>query len=132
VTEAIRLRTARDLQETKVNKLESELLNQSLDYNEIVTLRQQITDEAAKLDELKKDARSAAARLGVTEQQELSQYLTDPYVTKRVQALNVKSRIREKVRFRKFEMERSERAFRKQHNGLSVMLFTLYMGLIML
>ena len=43
--------------------------------------------------------------------------MNDPYVTKRLNALAVKMRLRQKLEARKFALSRLERSFRKQRSG---------------
>jgi hypothetical protein len=55
--------------------------------------------------------------LGPVERQQLRKLVTSPYLRDRMNALALKIRLRDKLRSRKFEIERLERTFRKQVNG---------------
>ncbi|KAG6806041.1 hypothetical protein H0H92_012938, partial [Tricholoma furcatifolium] len=54
--------------------------------------------------------------LDVDEHAQLERLVKNPYIASRVNALAVKQRLRERLRSRKFELERVERSFRKQVN----------------
>jgi hypothetical protein len=58
--------------------------------------------------------------LGSIERQQLHKLVTSPYLCDRMNALALKIRLRDKLRSRKFELERLERTFRKQVNGTQV------------
>ena len=58
--------------------------------------------------------------LGPIERQQLRKLVTSPYLRDRMNALALKIRLWDKLRSRKFELERLERTFRKQVNGTQV------------
>jgi len=58
--------------------------------------------------------------LGSIERQQLRKLMNSPYLRDRMNALALKTRLRDKLRSRKFELERLERTFRKQVNGTQV------------
>jgi len=58
--------------------------------------------------------------LGPTERQQLRKLVNSPYLCDRMNALALKIRLCDKLRSRKFELERLERTFRKQVNGMQV------------
>ncbi|KAG6821650.1 hypothetical protein H0H92_001640, partial [Tricholoma furcatifolium] len=60
------------------------------------------------------------ATLGVDERADLQALVINPYLTTMLNALAVKQRLRDKLRSRKFEMDRVERSFRKQVNDQKV------------
>ena len=60
--------------------------------------------------------------LGYIERQQLRKLINSPYLRDRMNALALKIRLRDKLRSRKFELERLERTFRKQVNGMQVFL----------
>jgi hypothetical protein len=55
--------------------------------------------------------------LGSIERHQLRKLVNSPYLRDRMNALALKIRLRDKLRSRKFELERLERTFRKQVNG---------------
>ncbi|KAG6821849.1 hypothetical protein H0H92_000514, partial [Tricholoma furcatifolium] len=79
------------------------------------------TIEELKDIHLKLEATAAAIQrkselLGVRDRARLTKLTNDPFYAARVNALAVKTRLRDRLRARKFEMERVERSFRKQVN----------------
>ncbi|KAG6823602.1 hypothetical protein H0H92_009692, partial [Tricholoma furcatifolium] len=79
------------------------------------------TIEELKDIRLKLEATAAAIQrkselLGVRDRARLTKLINDPFYAARVNALAVKTRLRDRLRARKFEMERVERSFRKQVN----------------
>ncbi|KAE9383043.1 hypothetical protein BT96DRAFT_770065, partial [Gymnopus androsaceus JB14] len=54
--------------------------------------------------------------LGVTARQQLQHLIKSPFLTKKMNARALKTRIRERLRSRKFELDRLERSFRKQRS----------------
>lgn len=58
--------------------------------------------------------------LGPIERQRLRKLVNSPYLRDRMNAFALKIRLRDKLRSRKFELERLERTFRKQINGMQV------------
>lgn len=55
--------------------------------------------------------------LGVTARQQLQHLIKSPFLTKKMNARALKTRIRERLRSRKFELDRLEWSFRKQRSG---------------
>jgi len=64
--------------------------------------------------------RQKECALGPIERQQLRKLVNSPYLRDRMNALALKIRLRDKLRSRKFELERLERTFRKQVNGMVV------------
>ncbi|KAE9384417.1 hypothetical protein BT96DRAFT_960902 [Gymnopus androsaceus JB14] len=54
--------------------------------------------------------------LGVTAKQQLRHLIKSPFLTKKMNARALKTRIRERLRSRKFELDRLERSYRKQRS----------------
>ncbi|THU93062.1 hypothetical protein K435DRAFT_820348 [Dendrothele bispora CBS 962.96] len=54
--------------------------------------------------------------LGVPERRQLKHLLESPFLTKRMNALSLKMRLRQRLRARKFELDRLERSYRKQRS----------------
>jgi hypothetical protein len=55
--------------------------------------------------------------LGVEQRQELNNLKKNIFLTKRMNARALKTRIQQRLRSRKFEFDRLERSFRKQRSG---------------
>lgn len=62
--------------------------------------------------------------LGVKQRQEFRHLLNSPFLNKKMNARALKMRIRERLRSRKFELDRLERSYRKQRSG-ECLLFSL-------
>ncbi|KAG6804722.1 hypothetical protein H0H92_002961, partial [Tricholoma furcatifolium] len=69
-----------------------------------------------KLQDLTLKIRHKESVLNVNEHAQLERLIKNPYIACKVNALAVKQRLRDRLRSRKFEMERVERSFRKQVN----------------
>lgn len=69
------------------------------------------------LPKLRETIRRKKATLGVTEQARLTSLIGNQFLRLRMNARALKSRIRDRLRQRKFELERLERAYRKTSNG---------------
>ncbi|KAG6805165.1 hypothetical protein H0H92_000474, partial [Tricholoma furcatifolium] len=69
-----------------------------------------------KLQELTLKIRHKESVLDVNEHAQLERLVKNPYIACKVNALAVKQRLRDRLRSRKFELERVERSFRKQVN----------------
>ena len=57
--------------------------------------------------------------LGVDAKNQLRHLINSPFLTKKMNARALKTRIRERLRSRKFELDRLERSYRKQRSGRS-------------
>lgn len=56
--------------------------------------------------------------LGVEAKNQLRHLVNSAFLTKRMNARALKTRIRERLRSRKFELDRLERSYRKQRSGM--------------
>lgn len=56
--------------------------------------------------------------LGVEAKNQLRHLIRSVFLTKRMNARALKTRIRERLRSRKFELDRLERSYRKQRSGM--------------
>ncbi|KAG6806746.1 hypothetical protein H0H92_006362 [Tricholoma furcatifolium] len=73
-----------------------------------------------RLKELQSTIRRKENVLGVDDRAKLQALVNSPYIATMVNALAVKQRLRDKLRSRKFELDRVERSFRKQVNDQKV------------
>jgi hypothetical protein len=55
--------------------------------------------------------------MGLTARQQLRHLLKSPFLSKKMNARALKTRIRERLRARKFELDHLERSYRKQRSG---------------
>ncbi|KAG6807078.1 hypothetical protein H0H92_008863, partial [Tricholoma furcatifolium] len=121
ITELMRLYESRDALKAQIKDLNASLVSEhdsALDEH-----AQTITDLAEtriRLKDLKFRIKHKEAALGVDERADLQALVIDPYLTTMLNALAVKQRLRDKLRSRKFEMDRVERSFRKQVNDQKV------------
>lgn len=69
------------------------------------------------LQRLEKDRMRKFKSLGVADTAELQNMKQNKYLLARMNALALKQRLRDRLRQRKFEMERMERSYRSTMNG---------------
>jgi hypothetical protein len=98
----------------QLNVLEARLLSGTDDINvlseQLKSTRAQIAKVSAVLD------RKVAA-LGVSEKEDLRKLVNSAFLRIRMNARALKQRIRDRLRQRKFELERLERSYRHTVNG---------------
>ncbi|KAF8059310.1 hypothetical protein FPV67DRAFT_1426412 [Lyophyllum atratum] len=116
VEEAIRLRKARDILQQRVTNLEDEILDPSADTVAISGVEAQLAIARPKLHDTELRLKHQERALGVDDRAELIQLLGNSFIAARMNALALKVRLCERLRARKFEMDRVERSFRKQVN----------------
>ncbi|KAG6903910.1 hypothetical protein DXG01_014048, partial [Tephrocybe rancida] len=76
--------------------------------------RTELESVRRKLEELRTRIRRKQAVLGVGDRTRLTNLINNPFLALRMQTLALKQRLRDRLRFRKFELDRLERSFRKQ------------------
>lgn len=86
--------------------------------DDIVSFQLEIADAQAQHDKLQKSIQRHRAALGVDVSAQLSRLRGNRYLQMRMNALALKTRIRDRLRSRKFELERIERAFRQSAGGM--------------
>ncbi|KAG6806635.1 hypothetical protein H0H92_010586, partial [Tricholoma furcatifolium] len=121
VTELMRLREMRDELRQQIKDMNSSLVMEH-DMPSHVHIEMMTDLHATKtlLQELELKITRKERLLGVSERAELKQLITNPYINTMVNALAVKERLRDRLRSRKFELEKVERSFRKQVNDQKV------------
>jgi hypothetical protein len=85
--------------------------------SEFTDLQTQLADERMHLTRLDAAVRRKRVQLGLEGRQNLQRLQDSRYLQVRLEALALKTRIRERVRQRKFELERLERAYRQAIHG---------------
>ncbi|KAG6805080.1 hypothetical protein H0H92_000781, partial [Tricholoma furcatifolium] len=117
VTELLRLRETREELKAQIHELTVTLaaeLDMLLhDHAEMMTDLRELKN---RLKELQATIRRKENVLGVDDHAKLQTLVNSPYIATMVNALAVKQRLRDKLRSRKFELDRVERSFRKQVN----------------
>ncbi|THU88323.1 hypothetical protein K435DRAFT_580048, partial [Dendrothele bispora CBS 962.96] len=116
VEETLHLRNAVDVLRQRVQSLEQVLLSpqtpayqKAMTTDDLTKAREQLHTAIVKMN---KQERS----LGIPEQAQLKHLTNSAFLTKRMNARAVKTRLRERLRARKFELDRLERSFRKQRS----------------
>jgi hypothetical protein len=109
------------LQKKTITKLEATLALGDLD--DITELSEQLQDAREHYQNLETGLRRKRAQLGVTEQEDLTRLRNDAFLRLRMNALALKQRVRDRLRHRKFEIERLERSYRHSVNGKSELCF---------
>jgi hypothetical protein len=118
VEEALALQEAwlnnKEIVNTMEATLEAGIDNEDEDFTESMML----LDEArAKVSRIQKSFQSKRAALGIDGRLNLRRLMNDKFLRLRMNARALKKRIRDRLRQRKFELERLERAYRHTCNG---------------
>ncbi|KAG6912388.1 hypothetical protein DXG01_014955, partial [Tephrocybe rancida] len=82
--------------------------------DEYADARTELESVHKKLEELRTRIQRKQAVLGVGDRTRLTNLINNPFLALRMQTLALKQRLRDRLRFRKFELDRLERSFRKQ------------------
>jgi hypothetical protein len=101
--------------EATIRQLEIQLISNQID--DYPSFQLVMADARAQHDKLSESLRRRRAALGVNEKANLKRLRQNKYLQVRMNALAVKIRIRERLRRRKFELERIERAYRQTVGG---------------
>ncbi|RDB26796.1 hypothetical protein Hypma_005259 [Hypsizygus marmoreus] len=120
VEEAIRLRKARDIHKKRVEELEAVIVDPTTDAETFVDAELRLDDARAALEHANANVHAKERALGVDSHAELLRLVNSPFITARMNARAVKTRLREKLRACKFELDRLERSFHKQVNGITI------------
>jgi hypothetical protein len=119
VEEAIRLRKSRDAAQAHVDELRRRVIDVSSEHWEIATAELELEGALIILAKAKAKVTKKEIEMGVTARQQLRHLLKSPFLAKKMNARALKTRIRERLRTRKFELDRLERSYRKQRSGTS-------------
>lgn len=112
------MRKNRDAVQAHVDDLRKRLGDSTSESWEIVTLELELDLAVKSLRSAQTKVTKMDASLGVDERNALRHLVNSPFLTKKLNARALKTRIRERLRSRKFELDRLERSFRKQRSGL--------------
>lgn len=95
---------------------------------DVISLQETLARTRAHLHRLQKDRERKFKALAVDEMTALDTMKKDKYLIARMNALALKERLRDRLRQRKFEMERLERNYRRTMNGMySTLLIYVYL-----
>ncbi|KAG6804882.1 hypothetical protein H0H92_001864, partial [Tricholoma furcatifolium] len=100
-------------QEREVNKT---LMNHAMDADLHAEAIEELAALRSNIGDITLTIKKKSDVLGVSEHTRLQKLINNPFYAARVNAIAVKTRLRDRLRARKFEMERVERSFRKQVN----------------
>jgi hypothetical protein len=104
------------LQKAAIAKLEI-TLTQTVLFN-MADISGQLRDAREHLARLERGFERKKSALGVGEQANLRNLQRDAFVRLRMNALALKQRLRDRLRQRKFEIEKLERSYRRSANGM--------------
>ncbi|TFK59700.1 hypothetical protein BDN72DRAFT_780383 [Pluteus cervinus] len=120
VEETLRLRTVRDSLKEKVDTIQRELVKSTGDASAFATITIELQQASNDLQVAERRLQKKQATLGLEDERELRQLIDSKFLQLRINALALKARLRDKLRSRKFELDRVEREFRKQRNDQKV------------
>lgn len=113
VEEVLRLRKACEAQQEHVLELQRLISNPSSDAYSYAIATTRIQEAKRTLTGLQSRRRGKERQLGVDQAAELSRLVNNPYFSLRMNAMALKTRLRDKLRSRKFELDPVERMARK-------------------
>jgi hypothetical protein len=115
ITTVLALEKTLEAQDASIRELEMQL--HSGRVPNIVEFDMQLMDARTRRARTADILRRRRAALGIEEMSSLEKMKKDVYLTVRLNARAVKTRIRDRLRQRKFELERLERSYRTTVNG---------------
>jgi hypothetical protein len=101
---------------SKIDGLERLLQSGHTDQADWTELRLELVDQRLRSERIHESIRRKRSILGVNERADLAKLQGSKYLQHRVNALALKTRIRDRLRQRKFELERLERAYCRSHS----------------
>ncbi|KAG6913223.1 hypothetical protein DXG01_008639 [Tephrocybe rancida] len=119
VNELIRLRETQNDLKKHVKEYDAIIADVDLLPDEYADARTELESVHKRLEELRTRIRRKQAVLGVGDRTQLTNLINNPFLALRMQMLALKQRLRDRLRFRKFELDRLERLFRKQVHGFN-------------
>lgn len=98
-----------------VHQLEHQLINNHID--DITTFNVQLSDARGRCTKVTETLARRRAALGISEHADLQKLKKNVYLQVRMNARALKARLRDRLRQRKFELEKLERSYRSTVNG---------------
>ncbi|KAG6812422.1 hypothetical protein H0H93_013833, partial [Arthromyces matolae] len=120
VEEILRLEDVQNKLKARANECDSILDDTSTPVDELADAQTELASIRERINKSKENIRRKRRALGFNDLQRLDRLRNDPYIAKRVNALALKHRLKERLRARKFELDRVERAYRNQVNGKKI------------
>lgn len=117
VEEILRLRKSRDALRDQVIMFQDSIKDTATPDWQVITTELELQSAKDSFRRLEMKVREKETRLGVNDKHKLERLVKSPFLSKRMNALALKIRIREQLRNRKFELDRLERSYRKQRSG---------------
>ncbi|KAG6903516.1 hypothetical protein DXG01_000488, partial [Tephrocybe rancida] len=116
VKELLQMRETRDGLKKREREYDALIEDEATPMDEYIEAKADLESVRVRLQDLNTRIRNKQSVLGVTDRARLRNLMNNPFLTARMNALALKQRLRDRLRARKFEMERLERSFRKQVN----------------
>ncbi|KAJ3739561.1 hypothetical protein DFH05DRAFT_1537978 [Lentinula detonsa] len=116
VEEVIRIRKSRDMLTEKVSHLREIIINPSTPTWDVATAELELQTAKESLSKVQAKLASKERALGERQRVQLRTLVKSTYINKRMNALALLTRIRERLRSRKFELDRLECSYRKQRS----------------
>ena len=111
------LRKTLELHDQNIRMLESQLLSDVHQAFDIDDVPQRLADTQASRSHIMEALRRKHHALGIDEREDLANATRSEYIRLRMNARALKQRIRDRLRQRKFEIERLEHVYRQMVNG---------------
>lgn len=111
------MRKSRDVAQDYVMDLRKRIMDTASAPWETATAELELETALQTLRKAEAKVKHKEEGLGVVAKQQLKHLVKSPFLMKRLNARALKTRIRERLRFRKFELDRLERSYRKQRSG---------------
>ncbi|KAF8054925.1 hypothetical protein FPV67DRAFT_1598916, partial [Lyophyllum atratum] len=120
VEQVLRLRKARDILQDRIREFEQIILDADSAPDTFADAEIRLRRAREELTHTNSKIRAKEAALGVRARQQLQTLVNSPFIAVRMNARALKVRLRDRLRFRKFELDRLERSFRKQVNDQKI------------
>ncbi|KAF8147021.1 hypothetical protein K438DRAFT_1989989 [Mycena galopus ATCC 62051] len=120
IEEVLCLRKAVAVLKARITNLEDVMIAEAADAADVAVANIDLETARAKLVNMEQNLRQKEGGLGVTEKQTLNHLVKSPYIRARMNARALKFRLREKLRNRKFELNRVERTYHRKKTDVKL------------
>ena len=117
IERTLQLRKARDILKNRIRELEDTIADELSEDYAIAEAELSLPEARARFENSVGQVQAAEQALGVNDRAKLKRLVNDPFISARMNARALKIRLREQLRFRKFELDWLDRSFRHQVNG---------------
>lgn len=111
------MRKARDILKNRIRDLEDTISDECSEDYVIAEAEVSLPEVRIRFEKAATQVKAAELALGVDDRVQLKRLANNPFISARMNARALKIRLRQKLRSRKFELDRLERSFRHQVNG---------------